>query len=161
MSSKKACCWVNPSLWKFRGTSLKVPSRQGLTTMNPNNVDLLILSHILLGGVALNFLMNQSQICFEQTSAAAVCWGMCRRTTRISASRTSFCGIRLLDCKLDLVKMWRTGLLTIINHYLTAFGVFRRPPWKGAILQAASSPCRSPARTWLVLKTLFLRRTQC
>ena len=40
-------------------------------------------------------------------------------------------------------------------RYLTAFGVFRRPPWKRAILQT-NSPCTGPARTWLSLKTLAL-----
>ena len=34
----------------------------------------------------------------------------------------------------------------ICHIYLTAFGVFRRPPWKRAILQT-NSPCTGPART--------------
>ena len=42
--------------------------------------------------------------------------------------------------------------------YLTAFGVFRRPPWKRAILQT-NSPCTGPARTWLSLKPWLLRLT--
>ena len=42
--------------------------------------------------------------------------------------------------------------------YLNAFGVFRRPPWKMAILQT-NSPCTGPARTWLSLKPWLLRLT--
>ena len=57
-----------------------------------------------------------------------------------------------------------TNATATLEQFTEIFNRLRRVPpatMERAILQAASSPCRSPARTWLVLKTLFLRRTQC
>ena len=48
--------------------------------------------------------------------------------------------------------------------YIYIYNRLRRVPpatMERVILQAANSPCISPARTWFVLKTWFLRRTQC
>ena len=50
------------------------------------------------------------------------------------------------------------GQVQNTTYYLTAFGVFGRPPWKRAILQT-NSPCTGPARTWLSLKPWLMRLT--
>ena len=58
----------------------------------------------------------------------------------------------------------RTGPQGECVYCVLVFGRLRRVPTatvERAILQAANTPCRSPARTWLVVKTWFLRRTQC
>ena len=52
---------------------------------------------------------------------------------------------------------------TSLYIYIYIFNRLRRVPpatMERATLQVANSPCRGPARTWLVLKASFLRRTQ-
>ena len=54
--------------------------------------------------------------------------------------------------------------MAYIFPYLHIFNCLQRVPtatMERAILQAANSPCISPAITWLVFKTWSSRRTQC
>ena len=69
---------------------------------------------------------------------------------------------RLLMIKFESQQLLTNAEFSFLSRvqkgYLTAFGVFRRPPWKRAILQT-NSPCTGPARTWLSLKPWLLRLT--
>ena len=64
---------------------------------------------------------------------------------------------------MSYIYIYMCYLLYIYMSTYYVFNCLRRVPpatMERAFLQAANSPCISPARTWLVFKTWFLRRTR-